>query len=121
MGSTQPRLFRPRRPARSAPHRRSARSRGHGLVPRLGLGSPGRGLQPVPLHRIWTGQDGEARASFEVTAEVVRLLGRGNGRSEESQEDLPGPAEDDDEIPFWRTSRGGGRVCEAKGKGVDTP
>ena len=52
--------------------------------------------------RVWTGNDGQARASFEVTAQTVRFLG---GRGEAG--DL-GPGEDfvaggppsEDEIPF---------------------
>ena len=30
--------------------------------------------------RVWTGQDGAARASYEITADVVRFLGSGSGQ-----------------------------------------
>lgn len=51
--------------------------------------------------RVWTGQDGTARASFEVTAQTVRFLGR-------REEAAAGPAEipeyepsgEEEEIPF---------------------
>jgi single-strand DNA-binding protein len=51
--------------------------------------------------RVWTGNDGAARASFEVTAATVKFLG---GRGEEAAEagapadEPPAPAEED--IPF---------------------
>jgi single-strand DNA-binding protein len=51
--------------------------------------------------RVWTGRDGEARASYEVTALTVKFLGRGvvaptgaPGMPDEA------PAEEDEEIPF---------------------
>jgi single-strand DNA-binding protein len=52
--------------------------------------------------RVWTGRDGEARASYEVTALTVKFLGRagaaptpaGPGMEEEP------PPEGEDEIPF---------------------
>jgi single-strand DNA-binding protein len=52
--------------------------------------------------RIWTGQDGTARASFEVTAERVQFLG---GRAETGGPGFQGPEADAgdveaDEIPF---------------------
>lgn len=64
--------------------------------------------------RIWTGQDGRPRASYEMTAETVQFLGgRGDsgggsgGRGDFSGgggDDMPGPAENygiaEDEIPF---------------------
>ncbi len=50
--------------------------------------------------RIWTGQDGAARASFEVTAQTVRFLG---GREEAGlvtdEGEVGGPTAEDD-IPF---------------------
>jgi single-strand DNA-binding protein len=60
-------------------------------------------LQPDPDTggpRLWTGNDGAARASFEVTAVNIRFLSGGN-RGEASSEP-PGapPEESDDEIPF---------------------
>ena len=53
--------------------------------------------------RVWTGNDGQPRASFEVTANTVKFLGgRGEGEVDSSvslQE--PPPAEiGEDEIPF---------------------
>ena len=52
--------------------------------------------------RVWTGNDGVARASFEVTAEMVRFLG---GRGDAAPGGEPGaleePPEDaEEEIPF---------------------
>jgi single-strand DNA-binding protein len=51
--------------------------------------------------RIWTGNDGQARASFEVTAQTVRFLG---GRDDEgfgSEDEFGGSSpETEDEIPF---------------------
>jgi single-strand DNA-binding protein len=44
--------------------------------------------------RVWTGRDGQPRASYEVTASTVKFLSSGNGRS-------TAPAqEEEDEIPF---------------------
>jgi single-strand DNA-binding protein len=48
--------------------------------------------------RIWTGRDGQARASFEVTARTVRFLG---GREEPPVSDVPELEEEpEEEIPF---------------------
>lgn len=52
--------------------------------------------------RIWTGNDGVARAQYEVTAETVRFLG---GRGEAAAPvEAPGveepPTEPEEEIPF---------------------
>ena len=52
--------------------------------------------------RIWTGNDGVARASFEVTADTVRFIG---ARGEAAPAAAPGapdepPAEAEEEIPF---------------------
>jgi single-strand DNA-binding protein len=52
--------------------------------------------------QIWTGNDGIARASFEVTALTVKFLG---GRGGGAPADMPGspeepPAEGEEEIPF---------------------
>ena len=52
--------------------------------------------------RVWTGNDGVARASYEVTAQTVKFLG---GRGEGAPSDAPGapdepPAEAEEEIPF---------------------
>lgn len=51
--------------------------------------------------RIWTGQDGTARASYEMTAETVRFIGtrEGGGFGAEDTSGAP-PAEEEDEIPF---------------------
>jgi single-strand DNA-binding protein len=52
--------------------------------------------------RIWTGNDGVARASFEVTAQTVKFLGgRGEGPSPETPESYEEPpTEPEEEIPF---------------------
>ena len=52
--------------------------------------------------RVWTGNDGQPRASFEVTALTVRFLG---GRGEEadpsvSYQEPPPPEMGESEIPF---------------------
>ena len=51
--------------------------------------------------RVWTGNDGEARASFEVNASMVKFLGgsRDNGSTEEEG---PPPADEPEEegLPF---------------------
>jgi single-strand DNA-binding protein len=49
--------------------------------------------------RVWTGKDGVARASFEVTASQVRFLGSGNGNSAQAPDEGAEP-EEDEEIPF---------------------
>ena len=52
--------------------------------------------------RIWTGQDGSARASFEISAHTVRFLSsRGDGAAAEVQADAaPDDAGGDPNIPF---------------------
>jgi single-strand DNA-binding protein len=52
--------------------------------------------------RIWTGNDGQPRASYEVTALTVRFLGgRGEGvDSSTSFQEPPPPELGEDEIPF---------------------
>jgi single-strand DNA-binding protein len=53
--------------------------------------------------RVWTGQDGVARASYEITAQRIIFL-QGGARMEESGgqtgESAPEYAEDDGDIPF---------------------
>jgi single-strand DNA-binding protein len=51
--------------------------------------------------RVWTGRDGEPRASFEVTAQTVKFLGRGVSAPGAGGADIPQePPEEEDEIPF---------------------
>lgn len=51
--------------------------------------------------RIWTGQDGSPRASFEVTAETVRFLGGPGGETAgAADEGAGGLPETEDDIPF---------------------
>jgi single-strand DNA-binding protein len=50
--------------------------------------------------RVWTGQDGQPRASFEITADTIRFL---SSRQEDEayQASAPqGTPMDDDDIPF---------------------
>jgi single-strand DNA-binding protein len=52
--------------------------------------------------RIWTSNEGQPRASFEVTAQTVKFLG---GRDEatdfeDGEQYLPGGPQSEDEIPF---------------------
>ncbi len=51
--------------------------------------------------RIWTGQDGKPRASFEVRADTVRFMGKsaGNGAPEPGQAS-DGDASGEDVLPF---------------------
>jgi single-strand DNA-binding protein len=52
--------------------------------------------------RVWTGNDGQPRASFEVTASNVKFLGgRGEaGDPSVSYDEPPPPEMGEDEIPF---------------------
>lgn len=54
--------------------------------------------------RIWEGDDGIARASFEVRAQVVKFLGgrgdNGNEADQSSSQAPPASPEPEDEIPF---------------------
>lgn len=60
-------------------------------------------LQPDPETggpRIWTGNDGTVRASFEVTAVTVRFLG-GRDDASGASPDVPAAADEEpDDIPF---------------------
>jgi len=49
--------------------------------------------------RIWTGNDGEHRASYEITARTVKFLGRRDTAGPPIGEPPPG-GEDDDVLPF---------------------
>ena len=49
--------------------------------------------------RVWTGQDGEPRASYEITARTVKFLGRRDNGNGAAIEPPPG-GEDDDVLPF---------------------
>lgn len=62
-------------------------------------------LRPDPESggpRTWTGRDGQTRASFEVTAQTVKFLGRGVAAPGDGGAEIPEepPAEDEEEIPF---------------------
>ena len=51
--------------------------------------------------RIWVGNDGEHRASFEVTARTVKFLGRrDNGNGAPIGEPPPDGGEDEEVLPF---------------------
>lgn len=51
--------------------------------------------------RLWTGQDGATRASYEITAESVRFVGgRESGGFSGDDSGVAGPAQEEDEIPF---------------------
>jgi len=52
--------------------------------------------------RVWTGNDGVARASFEVTAQTVRFLGRAGETSLAAEPGVPEepPVEEEEGIPF---------------------
>ena len=50
--------------------------------------------------RIWQGNDGEHRASYEVTARTVKFLGRREGNGGAPIGEPPPGGEDDDLLPF---------------------
>ncbi len=53
--------------------------------------------------RLWTGQDGATRASYEITAETVRFIGGredGGAPSSGGGYSSGGPAQEEDDIPF---------------------
>jgi single-strand DNA-binding protein len=49
--------------------------------------------------RVWQGNDGQYRASFEVTAQTVKFLG-GRGDVGPSASDMEEPPAPEEEIPF---------------------
>jgi single-strand DNA-binding protein len=61
-------------------------------------------LKPDPQTggpRTWTGQDGTVRASYELTADVIRFIGgRGDGDFIEGEVEESTAAQEEDEIPF---------------------
>jgi single-strand DNA-binding protein len=61
-------------------------------------------LRPDPQTggpRTWTAQDGTVRASYELTADVIRFIGgRGDTDFMESGPEESSPAQEEDEIPF---------------------
>ena len=61
-------------------------------------------LRPDPQTggpRVWTGQDGTVRASYELTADVIRFIGgRGDGGFVEGGAVEAPAAQEEDEIPF---------------------
>jgi hypothetical protein len=50
--------------------------------------------------RIWQGNDGEHRASYEVTARTVKFLGKREGNGGAPVGEPPPGGEDDDLLPF---------------------
>ena len=50
--------------------------------------------------RIWTGNDGEHRASYEVTARTVKFLGKREGNGGAPIGEPPPGGEDEDLLPF---------------------
>ena len=50
--------------------------------------------------RIWTGNDGEHRSSYEVTARTVKFLGKREGSGGALIGEPPPGGEDDDLLPF---------------------
>jgi single-strand DNA-binding protein len=50
--------------------------------------------------RIWTGNDGEHRASYEVTARTVKFLGKREGNGGAPVGEPPPGGEDDELLPF---------------------
>jgi single-strand DNA-binding protein len=63
-------------------------------------GDPQNGTQNP---RVWTGNDGVARASFELTARTVKMLGgrgEGGGGGEAPVGEAPPGGFEEDELPF---------------------
>ena len=50
--------------------------------------------------RVWIGQDGEARASYEITARTVKFLGKREGNGGAPIGEPPPGGEDEDLLPF---------------------
>jgi len=50
--------------------------------------------------RVWTGNDGEHRASYELTARTVKFLGKREGNGGAPIGEPPPGGEDDDLLPF---------------------
>ncbi|MGD2142992.1 MAG: single-stranded DNA-binding protein [Anaerolineae bacterium] len=50
--------------------------------------------------RVWTGRDGQTRASYEVTAQTVKFLGRGVTAPSAAGIPEEPPVEEEEEIPF---------------------
>jgi single-strand DNA-binding protein len=53
--------------------------------------------------RLWTGQDGTTRASYEITADTVRFIGsreEGGAPSSGGGYSSGGPVQEEDDIPF---------------------
>jgi len=51
--------------------------------------------------RVWTGQDGTPKASFELTARTVKMLGpRAEGGAEAAVSEPPPGGFEEDELPF---------------------
>jgi len=60
-------------------------------------------MQSDPLTggpRIWTGQDGTARASYELVAREITFIGKPNGARPASQDGTEGNDMGEDDIPF---------------------
>jgi single-strand DNA-binding protein len=61
-------------------------------------------LRPDPQTggpRMWTGQDGSVRASYELNADVIRFIGgRGDSDFMDSEPEESSAAQEEDEIPF---------------------
>ena len=61
-------------------------------------------LQPDPETggpRVWVGDDGNARAQFEITAQRVIFLGKGDGeRLADAPPGAPPTPPDDSDVPF---------------------
>jgi single-stranded DNA-binding protein len=49
---------------------------------------------------IWQGNDGEHRASYEITARTVQFLGKRAGKGGAPIGEPPPRGEDDDVLPF---------------------
>ena len=51
--------------------------------------------------RVWTDREGNSKASFELTARTVKMLGSRAERSDEDSPDAPPPSGfEEDELPF---------------------
>jgi single-strand DNA-binding protein len=60
----------------------------------------GEAFEGTQNPRIWVGNDGEHRASYELTARTVKFLGRRDGNGGAPISEPPPGEEDDDILPF---------------------
>jgi single-stranded DNA-binding protein len=68
--------------------------------------------------RVWTGNDGEHRASYEVTARTVKFLGKREGNGGAPIGEPPPQGYEDDDVCYSPGDAGKGVAVSAQGNGV---